>query len=79
MSEHIHDHHHDHEHKAHSPEETLALLGYMIDHNRHHAEELHDLAHSATPDAAALIHEAVDAFLAGNEKLEKALAILKEE
>lgn len=83
MSEHIHEHGHEHghshEHKAHSPEETLALLAYMIEHNKHHAEELHELAHSAKADAAALIHEAVAAFDSGNEKLAKALEILKED
>ena len=85
--EHSHEHSHPHEHThSHgdaegfdSIEQAMALMGYMLEHNRHHAEELHDLAHSASPDAAALIHEAVDAFLSGNEKLEKALAILKEE
>ena len=77
MHEHTHDH--DHEHKAHSPEETLALLGYMIDHNRHHAEELHELAHSAGEESAELIHEAVELFNAGNEKLSKALSLLKGE
>lgn len=77
MHEHTHDH--DHEHKTHSPEETLALLGYMIDHNRHHAEELHELAHSAGEEPAELIHEAVELFNAGNEKLSKALSLLKGE
>ena len=79
MQEHTHDHEHSHNHKTHSPEETLALLSYMIDHNRHHAEELHELAHSANAEAAALIHDAVELFDSGNEKLEKALKILKGE
>ena len=40
-----HTHAHTHTHAAaSSPEEALALLKYMLDHNRHHAEELHDLA-----------------------------------
>ena len=77
MHEHIHDH--EHPHKAHSPEETLALLSYMTDHNKHHAEELHELAHGVSDEAAALIHEAVALFDSGNEKLEKALSILKGE
>ena len=79
--QHIHDHDHDHshEHASHSQEETLALLTYMISHNKHHAEELHDLAHSADSEAAALIHEAVALFDTGNEKLEKALNIMKGE
>ena len=52
---HEHEHDHDHAHHCHphshehtgdkpmSPEEVLALLNYMLDHNRHHADELHDL------------------------------------
>ena len=43
MSEYGHSHEHSHEHTASSPEEVLALLKYMLEHNRHHAEELHDL------------------------------------
>ena len=45
MCEHTHDHEHPHEHHhGHaSAEETLALLTYMLGHNRHHAEELHEL------------------------------------
>ena len=35
--EHSHDHHHDH--GAHA--ETDALIGYMVSHNAHHAEELY--------------------------------------
>lgn len=79
MHEHVHEHDHEHPHKPHSPEETLALLSYMIDHNKHHAEELHELAHSADAEAAGLIHDAVALFNNGNEKLEKALSILKGE
>ena len=52
---HEHEHDHDHAHHCHphshehtgdkpmSPEEVLALLNYMLDHNRHHADELHDI------------------------------------
>ena len=38
---HPHDHEHTHSHDHHSPEEALALLTYMLGHNRHHAQELH--------------------------------------
>ena len=71
-----HDHHHDSEH---SPEEVFALLKYMADHTRHHCEELHDLAHSTGGDAEQLIHEAVDCFQSGIEKLDEALRKLKGE
>ena len=74
---HDHDHHHDH-HEHHSPEESLALLTYMLGHNRHHAEELHELAHSLDEECAQLIHDAVIDFELGNEKLAEALRILQE-
>ena len=47
---HEHEHDHDHAHHCHphnhehtgdkpmSPEEVLALLNYMLDHNRHHGQ-----------------------------------------
>ena len=37
-----HDHHHDHGDHA----ETDALIGYMVSHNAHHAEELKEIAHT---------------------------------
>ena len=74
MHEHCHDHHHEH-----SPGETVALLTYMVGHNKHHAEELHELAHGVDGEAAQLIHDAVVDFQVGNEKLEEALRLLKGE
>ena len=79
MSEHIHDHDHDHDHEHNSPEETLALLTYLLDHNRHHAEELHDLAHGLDWEASELLHEAVADYRQGNDKLAEALAHLRGE
>ena len=84
MSEHTHEHSHDHPHDhPHTHEhmdsaEALAVLTYMLDHNRHHADELHELAHDAQPEEAAeLLHEAVDLFNEGNNKLEQALQLMK--
>ena len=77
--EHEHTHEHGHTHEVHSPEETVALLTYMVGHNQHHAEELHELAHSVEGEAQQLLHEAVVELTLGNEKLEEALRILKEE
>ena len=74
---HHHDHEHHHEHGADSPEECLALLKYMLSHNAHHAEELHDLAHSTEGEARELIHEAVKDIEQSNEKLKKAVALLE--
>lgn len=73
------DHHHDHDHAPHSPEETLALLTYMVSHNRHHAQELHALAHSVDGEASQLLHEAVVDLELGTEKLAEAVRVLKEE
>ena len=85
MHEHEHEHTHPHEHGAipgfESLDQAEALMSYMLDHNRHHADELHEvghkLAHSGKEEAAKLIHGAVDAFNAGNELLAKALEALK--
>ena len=81
MCEHTHDHEHPHEHHHDhaSAEETLALLTYMLGHNRHHAEELHELAHGVEGEAADLLHGAVADLGSSNEKLARALALLKGE
>ena len=86
MHEHEHEHTHPHTHGAipafDSIEQAEALMSYMLDHNRHHAEELHEVCHkldaSGKQTAAKLIHDAVDAFGEGNELLAKALDALKE-
>ncbi len=68
---------HSHSHAAaSSPEEALALLKYMLDHNRHHAEELHDLAHCFDDVTADLIHDAVDKLGESNDLLEQALSLI---
>lgn len=76
-------HAHHHHHESSEAGKNLALLTYMLDHNRHHAEELHDLAHELTHDgktaAAELLHEALELFNSGNDKLAAALAAAKEE
>ncbi len=73
-----HTHAHTHSHAAaSSPEEALALLNYMLDHNRHHAEELHDLAHCFDDVAGDLIHDAVDKLGESNDLIEQALSLIK--
>lgn len=55
--EHAHEHvcGHHHEHGAEvpelTPEQTLALMSYMSEHNRSHAAELHGVAHSLEKQA----------------------------
>ena len=84
--EHAHDHNHDHEHAHHhdhalegatSPEETLALLAYMVSHNKHHAEELEKLAAEIKGEAEFHLQNAIGSFNEGNEELEKALKLLQ--
>ena len=73
-----HSHAHTHSHAAaSSPEEALALLKYMLDHNRHHAEELHDLGHCFDDVAGDLIHDAVDKLGESNDLIEQALSLIK--
>ena len=81
MCEHHHDHDHDHPHDhGHTGlEERVAMLTYMLGHNQHHAQELHELAHSMEDEPAQLIHDAILDFNLGNEKLDEALKLLKGE
>ena len=89
MHDHPHHHDHDHDHTHEQPQgvdavkQTRALLQYMLEHNRHHAEELHDLAHQLSGQdkvaAADRIHEAIHSFDEGNGLLEQALASIGSE
>ena len=84
---HSHGHSHSHSHGEvagfDSLDQARALMAYMLDHNRHHAEELHELCHkleaTGKADAAALIHAAVEHFGEGNQLLESALEKMKQE
>lgn len=75
--------HEGHEHEGHShgtvasKEEVTALLKYMADHNKHHAEELHELAHGLDGDAHEYIHDAVHELEKATELMNKALELLK--
>ena len=72
-------HIHGHEHNSaqpYSPEEAAALLKYMLDHNQHHAEELHQLAHCFEEDAAKHIHAAVGKLQESSECMKHALKLL---
>lgn len=71
-----HGHSHSHE-AASSPEEALALLTYMLDHNRHHAEELHSLAHYFDSVEGDLIHDAVDRLNESVALMEQALSLIR--
>jgi len=84
--DHTHVHEHDHccggEHKEPSAVENTAMLNYMIDHNRHHGEDLHELFHSLEAadkkDAAKAVAEAMHFYDHGTKKLEDALKLLAE-
>lgn len=85
---HVHSHdHNDHSHAGiaafDSIDQAIALMSYMLDHNAHHAEELHDLAHklvaSGKEEAAHLIDHALEQYEVGNANLAEALDSLKKE
>lgn len=78
--EHDHDHAHDHCHGCggcHQEEtpadKTVALLNYMVEHNRHHVMELEELSESIEGAAAEKIAKAIETFCAANEQLADAL------
>ena len=75
--EHEHTHEHSHDHGDIPPaERTKALLGYMIDHNEHHAEELADLVDSLEGAARKRLLEAIGSFEAANVQLREVLELL---
>lgn len=74
-----------HTHEEQTPmsrEEMLALLGYMLEHNRHHTEELHTMFHALDDDgcydAADELETAMRYYIAGNDALENALDLAKQ-
>jgi hypothetical protein len=76
---------HEHSHPHEAPKEageSLALLTYMLDHNRHHAEELHDVCHKledmGLAAAAEKLGAALEAYRTGNDALAQALDALEE-
>ena len=64
-----------------SMDQAIALISYMFEHNRSHAEELHEICHkleaSGESDAAFLVDDAVSCFRDGNGLLELAFKNLK--
>ena len=85
-----HGHTHDHCHSegcegcggcADAEAETIALVTYMADHNKHHALELMDLAkklkEQGKAEAAEQLDKAVSEFESGNVRLNVALSLLK--
>ena len=91
LYEHVHEHSHEHGHThTHegitafdSVEQAVKVLGYMLDHNRSHAEELHEICHkleaTGEAEAAEYLDKAVDAFRQGNDLMAEALRILGKE
>lgn len=65
-----------------SKDETLALLGYMVNHNAHHAAEADEMADSlekrGMADVAEKIREGVAEYQKGNTYLSVALSLYKD-
>ena len=89
--EHVHSHQHTHggvihtheDSKVHAPESAgdmdklKAILGYMVDHNEHHADELADLLDSLPEGAKARLTKAIGTFEAANVELRAVLEELE--
>ena len=87
--EHCHEHTHDHSHEGcgcgcgdHKPgSEQEALLAYMLDHNKHHAAELAEVAkkfrETGKEDVAVQIEKAIENFDKGNLYLSLALSLVQ--
>ena len=88
--DHSHGHNHNHKHEnthgyvhkgtSNVSPKDLALLKYMLEHNKQHARELAEtggrLADAGVESAAELIKGAVHYFDHANENLEKAVSLI---
>ncbi|MDR1955786.1 MAG: hypothetical protein LBQ30_02920 [Treponema sp.] len=74
------EHPHCHEHPQ-DISQVRALLEYLLEHNRHHAGELgdmaHTLSHAGLEEAAGILRKGVQDFESGNEKLAQALELIQ--
>ncbi len=80
--EHTHDHGHcEHAHSEQPKDEDTAVLAYMLDHNKHHAQELAVIAkhlrEQGKEEAAAQVERGVEDFEKGNMRLSIALSLLQ--
>ena len=81
---HTHDHAHPHTHESErgAPSQTVALLRYMLEHNRSHATEVEalipKLVAEGKADAAMMIETGVKSYKDGNDWLAAALKKLEE-
>lgn len=79
--EHSHEHEHNHHHGEQPKDEDTAVLAYMLDHNRHHAQELAVIAkhlrEQGKDDAALQIEKGVEDFEKGNMRLSIALSLVQ--
>ncbi|MDR2572680.1 MAG: cobalt transporter [Oscillospiraceae bacterium] len=77
---HDHDHSHDNEKTSDISTKDIALLKYMLEHNKQHADELSatgsKIEASGMTDAANKIKAAVFHFSHANEELEKAIGAI---
>lgn len=64
-------------HHGQSEAEQMALLEYLVDHNKHHTEELESLR--SLPGAKEALDTAIEAYRQGNAALESYLRDHKKE
>jgi len=85
---HEHEHNHEHNHCEcghdncdHPKDEDTAVLAYMLDHNKHHAQELAAIAkhlrEQGKDDSAVQIEKGVEDFEKGNMRLSVALSLVQ--
>lgn len=74
-------HEHTHDHCTQPKNEDEAVLAYMLDHNRHHAQELVTIAahlrEQGKEDVAKQIDKAVEDFEKGNMRLSIAVSLIQ--
>ena len=83
LSNHEHQRFHEHVTAYENKIQAVTILEYLLEHNKAHADELHEICHkleaSGESEAAFLVDDAVGCFRDGTARLELALENLKKE
>lgn len=68
--------HHDHHRKLEGKEVEI-LLKHMLEHNKSHSQELHQIAHGLEEEKQRLLHDVVRLYEEADRRFEEALHSLE--
>ena len=76
--EHAHTDHRDAFNALTSREELLAMLSFMVHHNKEHVKDLEEWSEETEGEAKLELHEAIRLYHEANQHLEEAVSLMKQ-